>query len=178
MAINHTPSSVTSTIYFWRVSLQKKSTIFFLTGWQVGHREWKSVVCTAFGEGYITFCSAWSSESSGELENLGEMWWKPWLSVIIKLYIPWLSSPLIIRLFPCLDYHESVILQKTRLKGLILMIKSTYHKVDMFPWKYLEITRLFFLLNYLNLFLPVFLVILTTKNFYSHFFTHFFVILY
>ena len=38
----------------------------------------------------------------------------------------WLSSPLIIRLFPCLDYHESVILQKTSLKGLILIIKSTY----------------------------------------------------
>ena len=38
----------------------------------------------------------------------------------------WLSSPLIIRLFPYLDYHESVILQKTSLKGLILIIKSTY----------------------------------------------------
>ena len=38
----------------------------------------------------------------------------------------WLSSPLIIRLFPYLDYHESVILQKTSLKVLILIIKSTY----------------------------------------------------
>jgi hypothetical protein len=38
----------------------------------------------------------------------------------------WLSSPLIIRLFPYLDYHESVILQKTTLKVLILIIKSTY----------------------------------------------------
>jgi len=28
--------------------------------------------------------------------------------------------------FPDLDYHESVILQKTSLKGLILIIKSTY----------------------------------------------------
>ena len=27
---------------------------------------------------------------------------------------------------PYLDYHESVILQKTRLKDLILIIKSTY----------------------------------------------------
>jgi hypothetical protein len=31
-----------------------------------------------------------------------------------------------VRLFPDLDYHESVILQKTSLKGLILIIKSTY----------------------------------------------------
>jgi len=38
----------------------------------------------------------------------------------------WLSSPLIIRLFPYVDYHESVILQNTNLKGLILIIKSTY----------------------------------------------------
>jgi hypothetical protein len=38
----------------------------------------------------------------------------------------WLSSPLIIRLFPYLDYHESVILLKTSLKDLILIIKSTY----------------------------------------------------
>jgi hypothetical protein len=38
----------------------------------------------------------------------------------------WLSSHFIIRLFPYLDYHESVILQKTRLQGLILIIKSTY----------------------------------------------------
>ncbi len=43
-----------------------------------------------------------------------------------QLFIPWLSNPLIIRLFPYLDYHESVILQKTSLKGLILIIKSTY----------------------------------------------------
>ncbi len=68
----------------------------------------------------------WSGESTGELENLGETWWKPWLSVIIKLFMAWLSNPLIIRLFPYLDYHESVILQKTSLKGLILIIKSTY----------------------------------------------------
>ncbi len=44
-------------------------------------------------------------------------------------------SPLIIRLFPYLDYHESVILQKTRLQGLILIIKSTYqgwyHSLDL-----------------------------------------------
>jgi hypothetical protein len=50
-------------------------------------------------------------------------------AVIIKRFIPWLSSPLIIRLCPYLDYHESVILQKTSLKGLILIIKSTYQ-----PW--------------------------------------------
>ncbi len=30
----------------------------------------------------------------------GETWWKPWLSVIIKLFMAWLSRPLIIRLFP------------------------------------------------------------------------------
>ncbi len=60
------------------------------------------------------------------IANLGETWWKPWLSVIIKLFMAWLSSPWIIRLFPYLDYHESVILQKTSLKGLILIIKSTY----------------------------------------------------
>jgi hypothetical protein len=35
-----------------------------------------------------------------ELENLGETWWEPWLSVIIKLFMAWLSRPLIIRLFP------------------------------------------------------------------------------
>jgi hypothetical protein len=35
-------------------------------------------------------------------------------------------NPLILRLFPYLDYHESVILQKTSLKVLILIIKSTY----------------------------------------------------
>jgi hypothetical protein len=35
-------------------------------------------------------------------------------------------NPLIIRLFPYLDYHEPVILQKTSLKVLILIIKSTY----------------------------------------------------
>jgi hypothetical protein len=46
------------------------------------------------------------------------------LIVIIKIFMPWLSSPLIIRLFPDLDYHESVILQKTSLKSLILIIKS------------------------------------------------------
>ena len=33
---------------------------------------------------------------------------------------------MIIRLFPYLDYHESVILQKNSLKVLILIIKSTY----------------------------------------------------
>jgi hypothetical protein len=33
---------------------------------------------------------------------------------------------MIISLFPYLDYHESVILQKTRLQDLILIIKSTY----------------------------------------------------
>ena len=71
--------------------------------------------------------SDWSGESSGGLENLGETWWKPaWLSVIIKFFIPWLSNPLIIWMFSYLDYHESVILQKTSLKGLILIIKSTY----------------------------------------------------
>ena len=55
----------------------------------------------------------------------------------------WLSSPLIIRLFPYLDYHESVILQKTSLKGLILIIKSTYQgwnhslmpSCAVFPWR-------------------------------------------
>ena len=59
--------------------------------------------------------------------------WKTWerrgenrLSVTIKLFMPWLSSPLIISMFPHLDYHESVILSKTSMKGLILMIKSTY----------------------------------------------------
>ena len=34
------------------------------------------------------------------------------------------KSPLIIRLFADLDYHESVTLQKTSLKDLILIIKS------------------------------------------------------
>jgi hypothetical protein len=47
-------------------------------------------------------------------------------TLIIKLCMAWSSRPLIIRLFPDLDYHESVILQKTSLKGLILIIKSTY----------------------------------------------------
>ena len=36
------------------------------------------------------------------------------------------NRPLIIRLFLYLDNHESVILQKTSLKGLIQIIKSTY----------------------------------------------------
>ncbi len=54
----------------------------------------------------------------GKIGNLGETWWNPWLSVIIKLFMTLLSSPLIIRLFPYLDYHESVILRKTRLKVL------------------------------------------------------------
>ena len=54
-------------------------------------------------------------------KKLGETWWKAWLSLIIKLFRPWLSSPLIIRLFPHLDHHESVILSKTRIKGLILI---------------------------------------------------------
>ena len=43
-----------------------------------------------------------------------ETWWKPWLSDCFPGN------------FPYLDYHESVILQKTSLKGLILIIKSTY----------------------------------------------------
>ncbi len=51
------------------------------------------------------------------------------LIIIIKLFRTWLSNPLIIRLFPHLDYHESVVLPKTRLKGLILIIKSIYQ-----PW--------------------------------------------
>ncbi len=46
--------------------------------------------------------------------------------VIIKLFRAWLSNPSIIRLFPHLDYHESVILLRTSLKDLILIIKSTY----------------------------------------------------
>jgi len=33
---------------------------------------------------------------------------------------------LINRLFPYLDYYESVILKKTSLTGLLLIIKSTY----------------------------------------------------
>jgi hypothetical protein len=47
-------------------------------------------------------------------------------TLLIKFFMAWLSNPLIIRLFPYLDYHESVILQKTGLKDLILIIKSTY----------------------------------------------------
>jgi hypothetical protein len=81
----------------------------------------------------VILLSPWSGESSGELENLGETWWKSWLSVIIKIFMSWLSNPVIIRLFPDLDYHESVILQKTSLKGLILIIKSTHIKVDIMP---------------------------------------------
>ena len=68
----------------------------------------------------------WSGESSAELGKLGVPWWIPWLSVIIKIFIPWLSNLLIIRLFPYLDYRESMILQKTWLNFLFLVIKSTY----------------------------------------------------
>jgi hypothetical protein len=57
------------------------------------------------------------------------------LIITNQLFMTWLSSPFIIRLFPYLDYHESVILQKTSLQGLILIIKSTYqgwcHALDM-----------------------------------------------
>ncbi len=78
--------------------------------------------------------TVWSGESSGELENLergGEnidyqTFHSLIINPIIKLFIPWLSIPLIIRLFPYPDYHESVIPQKNRLKDLILIIKSTY----------------------------------------------------
>ncbi len=52
-----------------------------------------------------------------------------WMFVYGLVWRVWLSIPLIIRLFPHLDYHESVMLPKTRLKGLILIIKSTYQ-----PW--------------------------------------------
>ena len=58
---------------------------------------------------------------------------KAWLSLIIKLFRDWLSRPLIIRLFPPLDYHESVIHAKTSRKGLIWY----YHqpiKLDSKPW--------------------------------------------
>ena len=41
--------------------------------------------------------TVWSGESSAELQRLGETWWKSWLSLIIKLFRAWLSSPLIIR---------------------------------------------------------------------------------
>ena len=51
--------------------------------------------------------------------------------VIIKLFRAWLSNPSIIRLFPHLDYHESVILPKTRQKGLILI---KHINLDMLPW--------------------------------------------
>jgi hypothetical protein len=83
------------------------------------------------GEDHIRFLfwTVWFGEPSAESEKLRETWWKAWLSLIIKLFRVWLSRPLIIRLFPNLDYHESVILPKTRLKGLILIIKSTYQ-----PW--------------------------------------------
>ncbi len=88
------------------------------------------------GKGILDFYSVkclvrWIVGRNG---NLGETWWKLWLSVIIKLFMSWLSSLLIIRLFPYFDYRESVILQKTSLKDLILVIKSRYqgryHSLD------------------------------------------------
>ncbi len=81
-------------------------------------------------EDYIRFLSChptvWSGESWSDLERLGEKWWKSliisdnqtetWLIITINDTsigtFPWLSL--------------SVILAKTRLKGLILIILSTY----------------------------------------------------
>jgi hypothetical protein len=79
----------------------KNWTIFFLTdGWSLSAspgcaQGTRTRWCLIF-----ILLRAWSGESSGELENLGETWWKPWLSVTIKLFRSWLSSLLINRLFP------------------------------------------------------------------------------
>jgi hypothetical protein len=53
-------------------------------------------------------------------------WWKPWRSS--KLCMTWLSSSSIVTPVTYLRYHEPLILIlcKTSLKGLILIIKSTY----------------------------------------------------
>ena len=67
---------------------------------------WKSVWCVVDGDNwkmmfdfYSVNCLVWwfTGESSTELEKLGETWWNPWLSAIIKLFRAWLPSPLIIR---------------------------------------------------------------------------------
>ena len=90
------------TLFFSRKSLKKIQPFFFSAGWPVGHSETKSGWCVldTRGRWYYIFIlwSGWSGGSSGEFANLGATWRKRWLSLIIKFFIPWLSSHLIIRL--------------------------------------------------------------------------------
>ncbi len=77
---------------------------------------WRFLSCHVFGP--VNHGQNWKGwERSGE---------KAWLSVMIKLKLAWLSRSMILPLgtFPWLSL--SVILAKTSLKGLILIILSTY----------------------------------------------------
>ena len=80
-----------TTVPFWH-SPTKIPLFFFLTLSLTGDGD-------NVGRWYSSFIlsTVWCGESSAELEKLGETWWNPWLSVIIKLFRALLSSPLIIR---------------------------------------------------------------------------------
>jgi hypothetical protein len=80
-------------------------------------------------EDYIRFlsCHLFGPVNHGQTwkgwERSGE---KAWLSVIIKLKLPWLSRSMILPLGTSPWLSISVIHSKIRLKGLILIILSTY----------------------------------------------------
>jgi hypothetical protein len=119
---------------FFRLSILRS---FLLRPWWKPCEHWGMILCLPSGgsidrirdhRGHVHHGFTIQSTLTVRTSHceLGETWWKPWLSVKIKLFIPWLSSFLMVRLFPYLDYHESVILRKNNLTGLILIIKSTY----------------------------------------------------
>ena len=116
----------------WRISGKQVFLPFFFgvvwEGLQLKHNE-----VTVESGGNFEDCIRFLSCHLFGPVNHGQTWkgWersgeKAWLSVIIKLKLPWLSRSMILPLGTSPWLSISVIYAKNRLKGLILIILSTY----------------------------------------------------